>query len=528
MRQWWQDAVFYQIYPRSFADSNGDGIGDLRGIIGRLDYLATLGVEALWISPFFTSPQRDFGYDVADYRDVDPDYGSLEDARELIVEAHSRGIRVLLDLVVNHCSAEHPWFKAARASKEAPEHDWFIWKPLAGPLPNNWKCELELGPAWCPNPATGERYLATFTQFQPEFNWRNPELRTKIYDTMRFWYELGVDGYRLDVSTAYIKDEEFRSNPFSPNLVPDMFQRHIYDRNRPEVFEIFREMRAIGGDEKVLIGETHGRDPAMAAASYCEGEGLHLAFNFDLFDAPWDARAMRTTLERWYELLGPESWPVVTLSNHDRPRHAWRFRGRTKEETEGRARVAAALLLTLRGSPFLYYGEEIAMSCRRIPRAMLRDTLGIKTWPIGFIGRDPERTPMQWTSAAGAGFTTGRPWLPINPDYEERNVEAGLGDSSSTLARYRELIALRRATPELREGGLRFLDAGPGVLAYERFLEGGETLLVALNFASRSGALDISGDWEILIGEDGRERKLAACRLKLASLETLIAKRCRD
>lgn len=545
MRRWWQDAVFYQIYPRSFSDSDGDGIGDLAGIAGRLDYLAALGVDALWISPFFPSPKKDWGYDVADYRGVDPDYGGMDDFRALLEAAHRKGIRVILDLVVNHSSDEHPWFKAARSSREAPEHDFYIWKTLDGPKPNNWICLFEQASAWFPNPATGERFLATFTKFQPEFDWRNPRLREEIYAVMRHWLELGVDGFRLDVATAYIKDAEFRSNPFSFNLVPDLFQRHIYDRNRPEVHDIFRDMRAITGDDRVLVGETHGWDTDLAASCYGADDELHLAFNFDFLGTKWSAAAFRSAARRWYEALPPSAWPVFTLSNHDQPRHAWRYRGRTPEETEGRAKIAAAMLLTLRGTPFLYYGEEIAMGCRRIPRGRLRDPLGIKTWPLGFLGRDPERTPMQWSAEPGAGFSrkggspggaavsgAGRaarsqvapePWLPLNPDWRGRNVEAQLRDSSSVLNRYRELIALRRAQAALREGDLRFLDSGNDVLAYERRL-GAEKILIALNFSSRSKTFESPTAGRLLLGAEGRETRLAAGGLTLAPLETLIAK----
>ena len=303
MREWWKDAVFYQIYPRSFMDSNGDGTGDLPGIAARLDYLSSLGVDALWISPFFPSPMRDFGYDVADYRGVDPMFGSIGDFRRLLDAAHEKGIRIVLDLVVNHSSDEHPWFKAARASKDAPEHGYYIWKPLAGPVPNNWKSIFELRSAWYPNAATGERYLATFTRFQPEFDWRNPKLRAEIYDIMRYWYDFGIDGFRLDVATAYFKDEEFRSNPFILNANPNFFQKHIYDRNRPEVHGVFKEMREISdrAGERVLIGETHGQEAALAAASHGEnGDELHMAFNFDFLNQPWNARAFRESAERWY------------------------------------------------------------------------------------------------------------------------------------------------------------------------------------------------------------------------------------
>ena len=539
--RWWQDAVFYQVYPRSFADSNGDGIGDLRGLIGRLDYLSTLGVDAIWLSPFFPSPKKDWGYDVADYRGVDADYGSLVDAQALVASAHDRGIRVILDLVVNHSSDEHPWFKAGSASKDAPEHDYYIWKPLEGKRPNNWVCLFEQGSAWFPNPPTGERYLGTFTRFQPEFNWREGRLRAEIYGVMRHWLDLGFDGFRLDVATAYIKDELFRSNPFSLNIVPDLLQRHVYDRNRPEVHEIFREMRALTGDERVLVGETYGPDPALAAACYGRGDELHLAFDFELLDAKWSAGAFRSAVERWYAALPEGAWPVITLSNHDRPRHAWRYRGRSVRETEERAKVAAACLLTLRGTPFLYYGEEIAMGCRRIPRARLRDPLGIKTWPLGFLGRDPERTPMQWSSKPGAGFSsrvgaasgddrsgigsTGvpEPWLPLNPDWRDRNVEVQLRDSASVLSRYRELTALRRAHAALRQGDIRFLDGGRDLLVFERRTSD-EVLLVALNFASRSRAFDLDRQATILLGDADRPARVGPGSVGLRSLETMVMK----
>jgi len=528
MRRWWQDAVFYQIYPRSFADSDGDGIGDLRGIIGRLDYLRDLGVDALWISPFFPSPKKDWGYDISDYRGIDPDYGSLDDFGELVRTAHAKGLRILLDLVGNHSSDEHPWFKAARASKEAPEHGYYIWKPLAGPKPNNWVCTFEQSSAWFPNPATGERYLCTFTRFQPEFDWRNPLLREEIYGVMRYWLELGADGFRLDVATAYIKDAHFRSNPFQANVIPDLLQRHIYDRNRPEVHGIFKEMRKITGDERVLLGETHGNDIALAASCYGGGDELHLAFNFDFLETAWSASDFRLAAERWYAALPEGAWPVFTLSNHDKPRHAWRYRGKTRAETEGRARVAASLLLTLRGSPFLYYGEELAMTCRRIPRALLRDSLGIKTWPMGFLGRDPERTPMQWSGVPGAGFgpaavdgEVAEPWLPLNPDWRERNVEAQLGDPESTLSHYRKLIALRRAHEALREGTNRFIDAGQDLLCYER-RSPGEAILVVLNFASEAREFELGSPGIPLLGDGVGRRRLDAGKRRLAPLESML------
>jgi alpha-glucosidase len=541
MRRWWEDAVFYQIYPRSFADSNGDGIGDLVGITGKLDYLAGFGVDALWISPFFKSPMKDFGYDVADYRDVDPMFGTLDDFKTLLAEAKRRGIRVVLDLVANHSSDEHPWFVEARSSKDAPRHGWYLWAPDTGRPPNNWKAVFELGTAWHPNPATGERYLGTFSRHQPEFDWRNPEVRAAFHDIMRYWYGLGVDGFRLDVATGYFKDERLRSNPFRLNANPDFFQRHIYDRNRPECHEVFKEMRAVadaarssGGGDPVLIGETHGQDPVLAASCHGQsGDELHMAFNFDFLFRKWGAREFRASAERWYALLPEGAWPNFTLSNHDRPRHIWRYRGkgpRAATVTDGRARVAAAMLLTLRGTPFLYYGEEIGMRCERVPRAALRDPMGVVTWPLRSMGRDPERTPMQWSGERNSGFSSissdgsRAPWLPVNSDYASRNVAAQEADPSSLLAWYKALIALRRSRRELREGGLAFFDLAPDVLAYERTGRAGERVFVLLNFASRRRSIEFARGGRVLLGSArAAGSEIASGGIELGPLEALVA-----
>jgi alpha-glucosidase len=531
VRHWWEDAVFYQIYPRSFADSNADGIGDLAGIMGKLDYLAALGVDALWISPFFKSPMKDFGYDVADYRDVDPMFGTLDDLKKLITEARTRGLRIILDLVANHSSDEHPWFVEARSAKNSAKHGWYIWVPDTGKTPNNWKAIFELGTAWHSNPTTGERYLGTFTRHQPEFDWRNPEVRRAFYDIMRYWYDQGIDGLRLDVATAYFKDSELRSNPFSFKANPDFFQKHVYDRNRPEFHEVFREMREVAdtAGERVLIGETHGLDAVLAAS--CHGkrsDELHMAFNFNFLYRPWSARAFREAAERWYALLPEGAWPNFTLSNHDQPRHIWRYRARDPDRTEARARIAAAMLLTLRGTPFLYYGEEIGMGCERLPRSALRDPLGVATWPLRTLGRDPERTPMQWNSGDNAGFSSGKPWLPVNSDYKSRNVAAQERDPTSLLSWYRSLIALRRSRPELRSGAIEFLDGASDVLAYARrdtANEGSATrTLVLLNFASRRRKFALETAAHVLLGSDRPEgRSLEAGHIELEACEALIA-----
>lgn len=518
---WWREAVFYQIYPRSFSDSDGDGIGDLPGLIGKLDYLRELGVDALWLSPFFPSPQADFGYDVADYRGVDPAYGRPEDAARLFAEAKARGLRIILDLVVNHCSIEHPWFKAARASKGAREHDWFIWKPIQGGRPNNWQSLFELRSAWYPNPATEEYYLATFTRHQPEFDWRNPELRAEIYAVMRHWLELGADGFRLDVATAYLKDESFRSNPFRLNAYPDFFQLHLYDRNRPEVLEIFREMRAIVDEYgAVLVGETHGQDAELAAYSYGPADdGLSLAFNFDFMNQPWKAERLEASATAWYEALGEKSWPTFTLSNHDKPRHAFRYcpegfsRGLRREpdpalaeRADRRAKAAALLLLGLRGTPFLYYGEELGKGCYALPRSALRDPLGIKTWPLRFIGRDPERSPMTWSPAQDGGFGAAAPWLPLDPDWRRRNVETESADPDSVLSFYKRLLALRRAEPSLRSGSLSFLALGPGLLGFLREGEG-RRLAVLLNTGRKPRRAELPFAARILLSTRRDDRR---------------------
>ena len=540
MGHWWEESVFYQIYPRSFMDSNGDGTGDLAGIAGKLDYLAALGVDALWISPFFPSPMKDFGYDVADYRGIDPLFGSLSDVERLIAEAKLRGIRIVLDLVANHSSDEHPWFTEARASREAPRHDWYIWVPDSGRPPNNWKAIFELGSAWHPNPATGERYLGTFTRHQPEFNWRNPEMRTAFYDIMKYWYDMGIDGFRLDVATAYMKDPGLRSNPFSFNAIPDFFQKHIHDRNHPDFHDIFREMRQVADrtpaagpasslpGERVLIGETYGQDPLLAASCHGkEGDELHMAFNFDFLHQPWDARAFRKSAESWYALLPEGAWPNFTLGNHDQPRHIWRYRARDPAVTEARAKVTAAMLLTLRGTPFLYYGEEIGMTCVRLPRAVLRDPVGVRTWPLGFLGRDPERTPMQWDDSPGGGFGSGSPWMPLNPDWRSRNVAAQAGRPDSLLSWYRGLTAVRRAEGALRRGSIRFLEAGKDILAYERLDEGtGECIEVFLNFSSRGRMARTGKELVVLLGNCRPAGSvIGAGEMLMGPCEAIIARR---
>jgi glycosidase len=494
MAKWWERAVFYQIYPRSFMDADGDGVGDLAGIESKLDYLAALGVDALWISPFYPSPMKDFGYDISNYCDVDPLFGDLAAFDRLLAQAHAKGIRIIIDLVINHTSEEHPWFVEARTSRSNPKHDWYIWKPIRRGLfgrfvrPNNWVAQFELASAWWPNEATGEYYLGTFTRNQPEVDWRNPELRSAMYGAIRFWLDRGVDGFRMDVVNWYVKDADFHSNPRSLVANPDLFQRHLYDRNRPETHAICREIRNIADSyqgDRVLVGEIAIDDPAQAASYHGSTlDELHMAFNFELLYQKWSARAFRNSVKRWYAALPAGAWPNLTFSNHDQPRHAWRFRADTAEETDARARVVAALLFTLRGTPFVYYGEELGMTQTKLARKELRDPLGVKTWPLA-LGRDGERTPMQWSASPAAGFTTGTPWLPVNPDYAARNVAAQEADAGSLLSWYRTLLALRKKSFALTSGDISFLDGDDAsVIVYERTFET-ERIVVALNLTGR-------------------------------------------
>ena len=474
---WWHGAVLYQIYPRSFVDSDGDGVGDLAGAISKLDYLndgtdASLGVDGIWLSPFYPSPQVDFGYDVSDYRDVDPGYGTLADVDKLLAEAHHRGIRVLVDLVMNHTSAEHPWFLESRASRGGDRRDWYIWAdpgPDGGP-PNNWLSAFErCGPAWTFDPATGQYYLHSFTPEQPDLNLRNPAVRDELRDIWRFWLDRGVDGFRLDVAHRLFKDDLLRDNP--PEVAHA--RRHLwhpevcqYNLDRPEVHELLRTLRetldAYGG--RLALGEVPVSDECLAR--YLTGEGMQTAFHVTFWDQPWQAGAFRRTVDRLAGEVGPGALPTYALATHDIARTVSRY-GSTE-----RARLAAMMMLTLRGLACVYYGEEIGMTGREPPGG-----------PLDVDGRDGQRTPMQW-DAAGAGFTTGVPWLPFGRDLATVNVAHQHGDAASLLNLYRRLIWYRKRSAALREGDYRSLDSSPETYVYLRTAPG-ERLLVALNFAAR-------------------------------------------
>lgn len=490
---WWKKAIYYQIYPRSFLDTNGDGVGDIRGIINKLDYLNdgtpnSLGIDALWISPLYPSPNVDFGYDISDYNAIASEYGTIDDFKELLEKAHLRGMKIVMDLVINHTSIEHPWFIESRNSKENPKRDWYIWHPKR---PNNWFAELELGSAWIYDEKTREYYLATFHRWEAEVNWRNPDLKKAMYDVIRFWFDMGVDGYRMDVVNWYIKDDQLRSNPWSISLNPPDLQKHLYDRNRPETHLICKEIRKITDEykERMLVGEVYADSIELAAEYYGNGDELHFAFNFPFLFSKWSAKNYHRIIETWNKLIPEGCWPCQTLSNHDQPRH---YEKHAKGKwTEARAKVALAMLLTIKGAPFLYQGEEIGMSNGKFKRSEYQDIVGKKLWPI-HKGRDCARTPMQWNDSPNAGFTTGTPWLKINPDYKQKNIATQLQNEHSLLSYYRQFIWFRKKNPVLSIGEYQSMVDNPKYyLAFKRFLED-RTVYILLNFTHKSFVLNFS------------------------------------
>jgi alpha-glucosidase len=479
---WWQTAVIYQIYPRSFQDSNGDGIGDLRGIIGRLGYLTELGVDAIWLSPIFPSPMADFGYDITNYTDIDPIFGRLDDFDELLAAAHDRGLKLLLDLVPNHTSDQHPWFRESRSSRDNPKRDWYIWHdPGAnGGPPNNWLSEFG-GSAWQFDEATGQYYFHAFLAAQPDLNWRNPQVRTAIYDVMRFWLGRGVDGFRVDVIWRLLKDPQFRDNPPNPDYregqPPQRRLVLLYTADLPEVHDVIAEMRGVVDEfgERVLLGEIYLPIERLVAYYGRDLRGCHLPFNFSLLLVDWHARTIATLIDEYEAKLPPGGWPNWVLSNHDRPRIASRV-GRAQ------ARVAAMLLLTLRGTPTIYYGDEIGMVDVPVPPERIQDPVE-RNLPGFGIGRDGERTPMQWDASAHAGFSTADPWLPLAADSRSENVENSRRATGSIYQLYRRLIAVRRAKSALNIGRYRPIVTEGDLILYIRE-HGAERILIALNLGT--------------------------------------------
>ena len=504
---WWRDGVIYQIYPRSFMDSDGDGIGDLHGITSKLDYLVDLGVDAIWLSPINPSPDVDFGYDVADYIAIDPKYGTMQDFEELVQQAHSRGIRVILDLVLNHTSDQHAWFLESRSSKDNPKRDWYIWRPgkAKGQPPNQWQSVFG-GKGWEYDEKTGEYYYHMFCTEQPDLNWRNPEVRAEMMDTLRFWCDREVDGFRLDVFNQYFKDAQFRDNPRKPGVRPFDQQVHMYDTNQPEMVGVVQEIRAVldSYPERYAVGETFLADQKTAAGYSAPGM-LHAAFDFSLLQSPFRADTLLKRFLAWQSVLDANAWPNNVLNNHDNPRTATRYHAGERDE---KLKVAAAMLLTLRGTPFMYYGEEIGMRDIHLRRSEIQDPVGKRYWPFN-VGRDGCRSPMQWTPGAGAGFTSGIPWLKHHQNHIERNVENQQEDPASLLNFYKSLLIIRRENPALQKGSFQpIVYDSTRIMAYLRE-DAQQTILVALNLSARPARLAVgyeisSRKWEILL--DSRQR----------------------
>jgi alpha-glucosidase len=502
--RWWQTGVIYQVYPRSFQDTNGDGIGDLRGIAQRLPYLAELGVDSIWLSPIFPSPMADFGYDISDYTNIDPLFGDLADFDALLAAAHARSLKVILDLVPNHTSDQHPWFRESRASRRNPKRDWYIWRDPAtdGGPPNNWLSGFG-GGAWQYDRATAQYYYHAFLAAQPDLNWRNPEVRAAIYDAMRFWFRCGVDGFRVDVIWHLIKDDAFRDNPPNPNFRPHEPQHHslipLYTADRPEVHDVIAEMRRVADEfaDRVLIGEIYLPIERLVAYYGRDLDEVHLPFNFSLISASWHAPTIAALIGEYEEALPAHGWPNWVLGNHDRPRIASRV-------GPEQARVAAMLLLTLRGTPTLYYGDEIAMEQVAIAPDRIRDPAS-RNFSGCELGRDGCRTPMRWDASPLAGFSTADPWLPLGDTSDHHNVAAQRCEPTSIYHLYRRLIELRRRRSALLFGGYGAVLANDDVLVFTRELAG-ERILIALNLgAEPTTARAASEEWtgQLLLSSAG-------------------------
>ncbi|MDF2092339.1 alpha-amylase family glycosyl hydrolase [Knoellia sp. 3-2P3] len=469
---WWRRGAVYQVYPRSFADSDGDGVGDLGGLRRRLDHIASLGAEALWLSPVFPSPMADFGYDVSDYCDIDPVFGSLADFDRLVSDAHARGLRVVLDWVANHTSEEHPWFRESRSSRTNPRRDWYVWadpRPDGGP-PNNWASAFRaVGPAWTLDEVTGQYYLHSFAPQQPDLNWDNPEVEAAMHQTVRFWLDRGVDGLRLDAIIKVAKDPQLRDTPAA--AVP-------HHEDWETIHDRLARLRQVVDEypDRMLVGELWARD-LPRFVSFLTGTGMHLAHNFEFVELPWDAGRYREFIDRFEAQTDevPDLWPCWFLENHDLPRIA----SRLDDDGLGEARARAVLLMvyTLRGTPFVYQGQELGLPDAEIPADRVVD----------LDGRDPERAPIPWERpsecGAGAGFTTGTPWLPLVERAEDLCVAAQKDDPASTLHLTRRIARLREGSAALREGRQRTVDAGAQLLAWVREVDG-ERVLVVVNFAA--------------------------------------------
>ncbi len=521
---WWRDGVLYQIYPRSFSDSNGDGVGDLRGITGKLEYLQWLGIDGIWINPIMAGPNDDWGYDVSDYCSVHPDLGTMDDLEDLIAEADARGIKVMLDLVPNHSSDQHLWFVDAASSRDSDKRDYYVWADPdnnGGP-PNNWVNTFNPGTsAWTFDTPSGQYYLNQFLASQPDLNWWNDRVRDEFDRIYQFWYDLGIAGFRIDVCHAVVKDSELRDNP--PTTPDDHWytrmygQRFVYNTNRPEVHDVIRRWRAIADSytpPRVLVGETYVLDPNAFAAFYGDGDELNLAFNMMLLHANFTATELRNAVETAERLLPADGWPTWTGGNHDN--HRWTTRWCKNDPATTRA--AMVMLMGLRGTPFLYYGDEIAMPDTDVPEGEILDPVG--TMFGARLGRDNERTPMHWNGASGAGFSDPgvQPWLRYG-DYAACNVASQVDDPTSMLSLTRDLIALRKMSFDLRRGSYTTIPTSDDDMAWA-WRRGAHTV-VAINFSDHAVTIDdVAGT--IAISTNRAHDGLAVTNLTLGAYEAVV------
>lgn len=508
---WWQKTVVYQIYPRSFQDSNDDGIGDIPGIISRLDYLKDLGVETIWFSPFFRSPQADFGYDISDYRSIAPEYGTMQDVETLIEGIHQRGMKLIFDMVMNHTSDQHPWFLESKSSRTNPKADWYIWRDK----PTNWK-SIVWGKGWHYCEERDQWYYASFLPFQPDLNYQNPEVKKEMFDTVRFWLDKGVDGFRLDIFNCIIKDPQFRDNPFSINPFPSVespggnFQQRKYSLNQPGNFEFAKELRAVldeyGPDEKFLVGEVFGSQETVR--QYLgQQDGLHLIFLFETLYFKLKASWLKEVIQSFESQFPSPFIPTWVLGNHDIYRYSRRI-----DNDLRKARIMALLQLTVRAVPVMYYGEEIGMMNGNIDFSKAQDPLA-KTfsWIPAFVrnllpvsvNRDVCRTPMQWDKSQFSGFSNAQPWLPTGPEADIRNVESMSEYKGTLLNWYKQLILLRKESPCLHAGQLHLLNKfHDDILAYERVDAQGNKLSILINFSKQIQQLKMNADEKILAASD--------------------------
>lgn len=501
-RLWWKDGIIYQIYPRSFQDSNNDGIGDLQGIISRLDYIKELGVDAIWLSPVYPSPDRDFGYDVADYIAIDPKFGTMADFDKLLQEAHKCNLHIVMDLVLNHTSDEHQWFLESKKSKDNPYHDWYMWRDPKpdGSQPNNWE-SIFGGGGWEFDKALNQYYYHMFAPQQPDLNWRNPEVRAAILNVFRFWLDKGVDGFRLDVFNEYYKHPDYPDLPKRKGFHARKFDGlvHTHDTSQPEMYPLLRDIRKIMDSypERYVVGETYLADAAQAR-TYIGPDKLHAGFDFRYFHTKWGAASFGHAIQYWDALHSDEAWPNYFLNNHDTPRSTTRYKA---DEADLRTRLLAAMHLTVRGTPFLYYGEEIGMRDIIVFPSELQDPVGKRYWPFN-KGRDGCRSPMQWDNSAFAGFSHAKPWLKVHPSYIKRNVAVQDDDPGSLLNFYRSLITLRREHTSLHCGSIDLLPLyNDNLLAYKRSTEEDQSLII-LNFANKAERYPLplveQGEWVVI------------------------------